>query len=201
MCSVPRFLLLVSFLATFIGCQATTPTPIAKMASITAPAKISPTPSPRSKDPPGSLYNDEILNGPLARLMRGEAVPEVVEFVCVPTGNFNLSQADDQLLFQTMCVERHPGEKVAVLHVNDDIAYRIPSERFSFKVRFWNTTVSVRILGQTKEVRLHYLDANGAIQHVPLPEQTGKEYRYSFADLTPDTIEPIGEVRTLEIER
>jgi|GEM_PF-5552965 len=194
--TLPLFLMLLAIFT--VGCQAASPAPSVKAPVAVSSAKTAARP-PAS---PLTLYNEELANGPLARMLRGEAVPEVVEFMCIQTGNFNLSPDDEKLLFQTMCVERNPTSgKVRVLHVRDSIAMRLPGKHV-FRIQFQDSVVSVQDLGRGKrEVVLHYRDGRGTFHEVTLPEQNGKEYRYSFANLTPDTVEPIGEIRTLEIER
>jgi hypothetical protein len=193
--TVPCLLALVAIWAT--SCHAPAHAPGAKAAA-------APSAPIASKRPPRTSYTEEdIAKSPLARIARGEPVRESVEFICVPTGNFNLSPtSDDELLFQMGCAERNPvGNAVATAMVNDSVAPRFPGKHV-FKVLFENSTVSVQELGGGKrQVRLHYLDAGGTFHHTTLPKQEGKEYSYSFASLTPEVVVPIGEARVLEIER
>ena len=186
-----------------------------KATSSSAPfnAAESVSPAPRASDEaPGQAY-EAAVNGPLARYVRGEpmlverqAAPrdegqrQRVEFVCVATGEFNIAPSGDHLLMETMCAERNPGESVTVLHVADVEAPRVP-DKLVFQISFKDAVVSVQDVGGKPEVRLHYRDASGTFHHVDLAARQGQKYAYSFARLTPDTVEPIGESRTIEIER
>ena len=205
--SLPYFLALLAFLASIVGCQATTApaTPKVAHAAPSAVATRPPAPSPKSEDPPiGSLYND-LQDGPFGRYLRGEPEPterRQVEFLCVVTGEFNVAPDGQQLLMEKWCVEAVPPGNggIAMMQVEDTKVDRMPGKHV-FRIMFRDAVVSVQDLGAGKrEVRLHYRDPNGVFHHVDLTPRTGEKYEYSFADLSPDTVEPLGESSTMEVQ-
>lgn len=171
-----------------------------------APSGAASLPTAAAAEEPSDQDYQEAVNGPLAQYMRGEApvarrAPEPTEFICVSTGEFNVAPSGDRLLMETWCAERNPPEgSIRVLQVEDTVAPRIPG-KLVFRIAFQDTVVSVQDVGGTSEVRLHYRDKEGTFHHVDLAPRQGEKYSYSFAKLSPDTVVPIGESRTIETER
>lgn len=202
----PCFLALFGFLTAVIGCQTAMPMAPANIKA-TPIANIKPLPAP---EPIGSLYNDE--DNALARYMRGEAIEtdpngpttkSRVLYMCIVTGKFNLADDEQSLTMETWCVESRPtgGGGISMIQVEDTKADRVPGKHV-FRILFRDATVSVQNLsGGLREVRLHYQDPQGTFHHVSLTSRPGEKYQYSFAELSPDTIEPLGEERLIEVER
>lgn len=193
---LPRFLTMLAVLATLLGCQAPAPLP-----TPTTPA-IAHVPKPAH---PLSPYTDEVDNSPLARYLRGEPLndpppkAEPTRAMCVQSGAFNIASDGQSLLMETYCVTNIAGGKEGQ-QVDDTVAPRIDGSKF--RISFDRATVSVRQLpGGKREVRLHYHDRNSGSNSreivLTLPERPGEQYKYSFEDLSPLKIRPIGEVRML----
>ncbi|MFH0838547.1 MAG: hypothetical protein V1880_04755 [Patescibacteria group bacterium] len=154
-----------------------------------------------SLKPPGSEYESLVTNGALAHLVRGEPPPaehRKAEYFCIVTGEFNIAPDGDKLLMETWCTEDKPapGSGMSLLHPADTEAPRVPGKHV-FRILFKDAVVSVAEIDGQKEVRLHYRDPVGQFHDVLLPPQQGKKYEYSFADLSPDTVKPIGVTREL----
>lgn len=177
--NMPCFLIMSAFLAVFIGCQASTSpltTPKTTYASTVAP------PVSKPKD--------------VGRQERRQ-----MEFNCFINGEFNVSSDGQTLSMKTGCIQDKPdGDTIAMLRTNDTKVNRIPGKE-AFRSLCRNASLTVRDQGNGQlQVYLHYRDATG-IHHFAMSPRPDKEYRYSFAELVPETVHPIGESRLIEIER
>ncbi|MBI4704577.1 MAG: hypothetical protein HY744_26030 [Deltaproteobacteria bacterium] len=122
-----------------------------------------------------------------------------VEFICVATGELNIAPGGDRLLMETWCVEEKPTDRgIAMFQADDTAAPRVQGKHV-FRVAFKDAVVSVQDVGGQPEVRLHYRDRQGTFHHMDLPLRKGE--KYSFAELSTDVVEPIGERRTIEMDR
>jgi hypothetical protein len=187
------------------GCQPAAHAPGARVAGATNPVGNTAAPGRKAKDPPGSFLNEANVgkNSPLARALRGDPEPTervTIEAMCLPTGEFNLAADGESLRMETWCVERHADATPAIVPTAETVSYRVPGHNI-FRISFRNAFVSVESVNGKSEVRLNYQDTNGAVHYVALPARKGQRYSYSFAQLSPDTVEPLGEPRVLEIDR
>jgi hypothetical protein len=193
-------------LAAFVGCQTSVPAPLtvpkAARAVPAVPAAES-APALEAEAPSiGSLHND-IRNGSLARLAQMPKGPVAVVFICVATGELNIAPDSQSLLMETWCVEQVPTPPfgIAMMQVEDTVAPRTPGKHL-FRIPFKDAVVSVEELRNGgREVRLHYRDPQGSFHHVTLVPRPGERYRYSFAGLSTDELEPIGTNRVIELIR
>lgn len=214
--NVPCFLTLLSFfLALGTGCAASRTAVVAKVAQqpptktetdteMYAEAEVDA--EADTMEPPGSLYEALVKNSHLAQLVQQGPVP--VGFLCVVTGEFNIAPGGNKLLMETWCVEEHPipGLGVTLMPVEDTVARRDPGKRV-FRILYKDANVSVKFVRGKLSVYLLYTekpkgDNEERKDHkVLLPVRKEKKYAYSFSDLSPETVEPLGTRRMIEIDR
>lgn len=115
-------------------------------------------------------------------------------YTCIATGEFNLSPALDHLLMETWCVgDTGDGGKI-VIHVDDQQAPRANSH---FEIPFGGEARVVIGTGSELTLELRYKDNAGNPKALPLPKRGETRYEFSFADLVPDYIAPLGEHRVM----
>jgi hypothetical protein len=204
---VPRFFVLPFLLALLAGCYASKPTNVAKTATSEVPnlkvkdKKDKSTEKDKKdevdKKPPGSEYEELVKDSDLAKHVRGEPIP--TDFLCVQTGEFNVTPKKDKLLMETWCGEESPpaGGGIAVKKVEDTEAPRVPGKHV-FRILFKNAEVEVTLTGA---VYLRYTDAANKKHRVLLEPRADMRYMYSFADYSPKKARPIGTIRVLPLWR
>lgn len=194
--SVPRFLTLLMFsLLLGTGCAASRTFEVTAKVADEPPATTKSEPTV-DKEPAGSMYQELVTNSALARYMRGEPLDPVEgEYICFPTGRFNVAPARDHLLMEIRCVERHPiegGQAVHVRQVEDKPVPRLEGVYNLYRVPFQDSVVSVIEDVDASEVTLHYQDEDGEFHQVDLPLRSGEKYAFTFDHLSPDKVEPDG---------
>jgi hypothetical protein len=186
--SMPCFLALLSFLL------AITPACTHQTNSTQPPAK-SPSLSSLKPSAPdvavGSEYESLVLNGSIARYMRGE--PSEPVFSCQATGDFNLAPIPNFIVMETWCINElalQEGE-IEGFQVEDQLAMRLDGDTRNFYViPFDQSVIEVKPAGNEPAVFLHYKDEAGEYHHVSLAKRSGKDYDYSFAKYVPKRVIP-----------